>query len=148
MSVFSWGCSFQSGGVSRSWCTHTSLCVPEIATRPMHQFTEGEIALMRQMKGLNGSFFLYARVEMRLYSAFTARNTQYFCAYAQVEVQITLHTPPSFTGYFPARCRPSQPCCVQNRGFLPSGHPTTPPFSHTNASFSLNYYHLCLMQPG
>lgn len=36
----------------------------------------------------------------------------------RVEVQITLHTPPSFTGCFPAECRPSQPCCTKKRGFF------------------------------
>ena len=34
------------GGVSRSRCTHTSLCVPEIATRPIHQLSGTEIALI------------------------------------------------------------------------------------------------------
>ena len=49
-------------------------------------------------------------------------------------VPITLHTPLSFTGCFPDRCRPSQPCCAQNRGFLLFLRPPAPPVAHLNAS--------------
>ena len=59
------------------------------------------------------------------------------CLLPREMVQITLHTPPSFTGCFPDRCCLSQPCCVQNRGFLPIARPPIPPFARQNAIFSL-----------
>lgn len=94
---------------------------------------------MRQMNGLNSGFFLYARREMRLNLAFNTRNAQFFLLLRRVEVQITLHTPPSFTGCFPAECHPSQPCCTKKGAFLPLTCPPTLPFFACMPSFTPEY---------
>ncbi len=103
----------------------------------MRQLSGAEIALIRHRNGLNNGFFLYARKEMRLNSAFTARNTRLYRLLRRVEVRIALHTPPTFTDCFSARCCPNQPRCVQNRSFSPSLRPSAPPFAHMIAFFSL-----------
>ena len=61
-----------------------------------------------------------------------------FCC-ARVEVPITLHTPPSFTGCFPAECHPSQPCCTKKEAFLPLTRPPTLPFFACMPSFTPEY---------
>ena len=61
-----------------------------------------------------------------------------FCC-ARVEVLITLHTPPSFTGCFPAKCHLSQPCCTKKGAFLPLTRPPTLPFFACVPSFTPEY---------
>ena len=53
------------------------------------------------------------------------------------EVPITLHTLPTFTGCFPARCRPSQPGYVQKSDFFPLARLPAPHVTHQNAFFLL-----------
>ena len=91
---------------------------------------------MRQSGVLKRGFFLYARREMSVDSAFATRSMRLYASASQGDGPITLHTPPSFTGCFPDRCRSSQPCCAQKWGFLPSLRPPAPPFFRMNASFS------------
>lgn len=61
-----------------------------------------------------------------------------FCC-ARVEVPITLHTPPSFTGCFPVECHPSQPCCTKKGAFLPLTRPPMLPFFACMPSFTPEY---------
>ena len=58
---------------------------------------------------------------------------------ARVEVQITLHTPPPFTGCFPGECCPSKPSCTKKRGFLSLTRPSMPPFFACKPSFDPEY---------
>ena len=54
-------------------------------------------------------------------------------------VPITLHTPLPFTGCFPDRCRPSQPCCTKKGAFTPLTRPSTLPFFACKPSFAPEY---------
>ena len=76
---------------------------------------------------------------MRLNSAFTALTTRYFCACARVEVQITLHTPPAFTGCFPAECCQVSLAVRKKGAFTPLTRPSTLPFFACKPSFATEY---------
>ena len=54
-------------------------------------------------------------------------------------VQITLHTPPSFTCCFSDRCRPSQLHCPQKKGLFTPCTPTDTAFFLSKPSFSSEY---------
>lgn len=109
------------GGVYRPWCTHTSLCCARIATRPIHQITGAEIALMRQRKGMIYGSFLYARAYLPLVGVWLIR---------------LLHPgrgpnnptrPANSDCCFSARCRSNKPRCVRKKGCYALQRPPTPP---------------------
>ena len=132
-------CLLSVRGVSRSWCTHTSLCVHEIATRPMHQLSGAEITLIRQRDGQESGIFLYARREMRLNSAFLARSMRITVSASPGDGPITLHTPPTFTGCFHAECCPSKPSCTKKRGFYAPYTPVNATVFRLYALFAPEY---------
>ena len=119
--------------------THTSLCVHEIATRPIHQLSGAEIALIRQRNGQESGIFLYAPREMRLNSAFLARSMRITVSASLGDGPITLHTPPPFTGCFPAECCQVSLAVRKKGAFTPLTRSSTLSFFACKPSFAPEY---------